>query len=40
MKLKHLVIAAAVSMSIGANANAADRGKAYVSNQDGGVSLI
>jgi hypothetical protein len=30
MKLKHLVIAAAVSMSIGANANAADRGKAYV----------
>jgi YVTN family beta-propeller protein len=40
MKLKHLVIAAAVSMSIGANANAADRGKAYVSNQDGGVSVI
>nr|WP_238524678.1 cytochrome D1 domain-containing protein [Methylotenera versatilis] len=27
-------------MSIGMNANAADRGKAYVSNQDGGVSVI
>jgi YVTN family beta-propeller protein len=40
MKLTHVVIAAAVSMSIGMNANAADRGKAYVSNQDGGVSVI
>jgi YVTN family beta-propeller protein len=40
MKLSHVVIAAAVSMSIGMNANAADRGKAYVSNQDGGVSVI
>jgi len=40
MKLSHVVIAAAVSMSIGINANAADRGKAYVSNQDGGVSVI
>jgi YVTN family beta-propeller protein len=40
MKLTHLVIAAAVSMAIGVNANAADRGKAYVSNQDGGVSVI
>ncbi len=40
MKLTHVVIAAAVSMSIGINANAADRGKAYVSNQDGGVSVI
>ncbi len=40
MKLKHLVIAAAVSMSVGVSANAADRGKAYVSNQEGGVSVI
>lgn len=40
MKLTHLVIAAAVSMTFGLNANAADRGKAYVSNQDGGVSVI
>jgi YVTN family beta-propeller protein len=40
MKLKHFVIAAAVSMSVGVTANAADRGKAYVSNQDGGVSVI
>ena len=40
MKLSHLVIAAAVSMTLGVNANAADRGKAYVSNQDGGVSVI
>jgi YVTN family beta-propeller protein len=40
MKLSHVVIAAAVSMSIGVSANAADRGKAYVSNQDGGVSVI
>lgn len=40
MKLTHLVIAAAVSMTLGLNANAADRGKAYVSNQDGGVSVI
>ncbi len=40
MKLKHLVIAVSVSMSVGVNANAADRGKAYVSNQDGGVSVI
>ena len=40
MKLSHVVIAAAVSMSMGINANAADRGKAYVSNQDGGVSVI
>jgi len=40
MKLKHLVVAAAVSMTFGLNVNAADRGKAYVSNQDGGVSVI
>lgn len=40
MKLTYLVIAAAVSMAFGMNANAADRGKAYASNQDGGVSII
>ena len=40
MKLTHLVIATAVSMAVGITANAADRGKAYVSNQDGGVSVI
>src|SRR5450830_2115463 len=40
MKLTHLVMAVAVSMTFGMNANAADRGKAYVSNQDGGVSVI
>ncbi len=40
MKLTHLVIAAAVGMSLSMSTNAADRGKAYVSNQDGGVSVI
>jgi len=40
MKLTHLVVAALVSMTIGMTANAADRGKAYVSNQNGGVSVI
>ncbi|MDP1523911.1 cytochrome D1 domain-containing protein [Methylotenera sp.] len=40
MKLTHLVAAALVSMTVGMNANAEDRGKAYVSNQDGGVSVI
>lgn len=40
MKLTHLVMAAAVGMSLSISANAADRGKAYVSNQDGGVSVI
>ncbi|MGZ8984402.1 MAG: YVTN family beta-propeller repeat protein [Methylotenera sp.] len=40
MKLMHLVIAAAVSMTFSMSTNAADRGKAYVSNQDGGVSVI
>ena len=29
-----------VGVSLSMNANAADRGKAYVSNQDGGVSVI
>lgn len=36
----HLVVAVSVSMTIGMTANAADRGKAYVSNQNGGVSVI
>ncbi|MEO6119033.1 MAG: cytochrome D1 domain-containing protein [Methylotenera sp.] len=33
-------MALAVGMTLSLNANAADRGKAYVSNQDGGVSVI
>ena len=40
MKLAHLVIAAILSMSLTLYANATDRGKAYVSNQDGGVTVI
>lgn len=40
MKLKHLAATLAVSLALSATANAADRGKAYVSNQDGGVSII
>jgi YVTN family beta-propeller protein len=40
MKLMHLIVAVAVGMVVGVNANAEDRGKAYVSNQDGGVSVI
>jgi len=40
MKLTHVVVAAVVSLSVGVNACAADRGKAYVSNQDGGISVI
>jgi YVTN family beta-propeller protein len=40
MKLKHLIITLAVGLTFSINANAADRGKAYVSNQDGGVSVI
>ncbi len=42
MKLMHLVIAVAVGISFNLNASAADadRGIAYVSNQDGGVSVI
>lgn len=40
MKLMQLVVAAAVSMTFSMSNNAADRGKAYVSNQDGGVSVI
>ena len=40
MKLIHLVMAATISLTVSLNVNAADRGKAYVSNQDGGVSVI
>lgn len=40
MKLRHLIITLAVGLAFNVNANAADRGKAYVSNQDGGVSII
>ena len=40
MKLAHLVIAATMGMSLTLHANAADRGKAYVSNQDGGVTVV
>ena len=40
MKLRHLIITLAIGLAFNANANAADRGKAYVSNQDGGVSII
>ncbi len=40
MKLTHLVIAAAISMTFSMSTSAADRGKAYVSNQDGSVSII
>jgi len=40
MKLMHLIITLAVGLAFNVNASAADRGKAYVSNQDGGVSII
>lgn len=40
MKLKNWMLLLAVSVTLSVNANAADRGKAYVSNQDGGVSVI
>lgn len=40
MKLVHWIIAAALGMSLSLQANAADRGKAYVSNQDGGVTVV
>ena len=40
MKLAHLAIAAMMGMSLTLHANAADRGKAYVSNQDGGVTVV
>lgn len=40
MKLVHWMIAATLGMSLSLQTNAADRGKAYVSNQDGGVTVI
>lgn len=40
MKLRHLVATLAIGLTFSAAVNAADRGKAYVSNQDGGVSVI
>lgn len=40
MKLSSLLIATAVSMTLAVNAHATDRGKAYVSNQKGGVTVI
>lgn len=40
MKLVHWMIAAALGMSLSLQATAADRGKAYVSNQDGGVTVV
>jgi len=40
MKLRHLVVTLAVGLAFNVNANATDRGKAYVSNQDGGVTVI
>lgn len=40
MKFNSLLIATAVSMVLTVNAHANDRGKAYVSNQKGGVSVI
>ncbi len=40
MKLSHYAIATAVSMVLAISAYANDRGKAYVSNQKGGVTVI
>jgi YVTN family beta-propeller protein len=40
MSLRHLIVTLTVGLTLSINANAADRGKAYVSNQDGGVSII
>lgn len=40
MKLVHWMVAAALGMSLSLQATAADRGKAYVSNQDGGVTVV
>ena len=40
MKLTRLLITAIASLAIGINAHAEDRGKAYVSNQKGGVAII
>lgn len=40
MKFKNWMLMLTVGFTLSINANAADRGKAYVSNQDGGVSII
>lgn len=40
MKLRHLAATLAIGLAFNVNVNAADRGKAYVSNQDGGVTVI
>lgn len=40
MKLKTWMLLFTIGAALSLNANAADRGKAYVSNQDGGVSVI
>ncbi|WP_047551822.1 YVTN family beta-propeller repeat protein [Methylotenera sp. G11] len=40
MKLRYLAVTLAIGLAFNVNANAADRGKAYVSNQDGGVTVI
>jgi len=40
MKLRYLAVTLAIGLALNINANAADRGKAYVSNQDGGVTVI
>jgi len=40
MKLRYLAATLAIGLAFNVNANAADRGKAYVSNQDGGVTVI
>ncbi len=40
MKLKHWMMVFATGICLNASATAADRGKAYVSNQDGGVTVI
>ncbi len=40
MKLRHLAATLGLGLALSANVDAADRGKAYVSNQDGGVTII
>jgi len=40
MKLTHWMLAVLTSVTFSLNATAAERGKAYVSNQDGGVTVI
>ncbi|MFM2434746.1 MAG: hypothetical protein RL063_725 [Pseudomonadota bacterium] len=40
MKLTHWIVVVATGICLNVSATAADRGKAYVSNQDGGVTVI